>query len=90
MLLEYKRSFSAILWLQCMAHLILFAILNIFYFHITTFPRICALPSMAAVRNSSMSCFPGMLLRYFLNILEMVPVDPTIIGIYYFQISHQL
>jgi hypothetical protein len=87
---RYRRSCAAVLWLQHMVHLILFPILNIFYFHITTFPNNCAVPNMAAVHNSSMPCSPGMLLRYFLNILEMVPVNPTITGIYYFQISHKL
>jgi hypothetical protein len=31
-----------------------------------------------------MSCFPGMLLRYFLNDSEMVPVAPVISGITFF------
>jgi hypothetical protein len=87
---RYRRSFTAILWLQRIVHLMLFPIFNVFYVHITTFPNNCAVPSMAAVHTSSMSCFPGMLLRYFLNILEMVPVNPTITGIYYFQISYKL
>jgi hypothetical protein len=28
-----------------------------------------------------MSCFPGLLLRYFLNDFEMVPVVPIVTGI---------
>jgi len=36
---------------------------------------------MAVFFSSSISCFPGMLLRYHLNDFEMVPVAPIIIGI---------
>ena len=64
----YKRSFAPNLWSQHMVHLMLFPILNISYFHITTFPNNCAVSSMAAVHMSFMSCFPSMLLRYFMNI----------------------
>ena len=56
--------------------------LNIFYFHITTFPNNCAVFRMTAVHMSSMSCFPSMLLRYFLNILEIIPVNTIITRIY--------
>ena len=67
-------------------HLILFPHLKYLYLHITPFPIICAVPSMAAV-ISSMSCFRAMLLRYFLKILQMVPVNPTI-NIFKFHISY--
>ena len=36
---------------------------------------------MAVFCISLISCFPGTLLRYFLNDFEMVPVAPTITGI---------
>ena len=41
----------------------------------------CAVPKMAVLCSSVISCFPGMLLRYFLNDFEMVPVAPIIVGI---------
>ena len=36
---------------------------------------------MAVFRSSLTSCFPGMLLTYFLNVFEIVPVAPIITGI---------
>ena len=66
-------------WLQHKVHLILLSQLKYFYLHITPFPRICAEPSMAAVHSSSMSCLRAMLLRCFLKILEMVPVNPLLL-----------
>ena len=63
-----RCSFAAIVWSQHMVHLMVFPNLNIFYFHITTFPNNCAVPSKAAVQTYCMSSFPRMLLRYFLNI----------------------
>jgi hypothetical protein len=41
----------------------------------------CAVSNMAAGCSYLMSCFPGMLLTYFLNDFEMVPVAPIITGI---------
>jgi hypothetical protein len=76
---RYRRSFAAILWSQHTVHLMLFPILNIFYFHITTFPNNSAVSSKSSVQTSSMSCFTGTLLNYFLKIVEMVPVIPTIL-----------
>ena len=43
----------------------------------------CAVPSMAVFCGSLTSCFPGMLLTYFLNVFEIVPVAPVITGITY-------
>ena len=46
------------------------------------FPQyVCAVPSMAVFCSSLTSCFPGMLLMYFLNDYEIVPVAPIITGI---------
>ena len=73
--------------LQHKVHLMLLSHLKYFYLHITPFPRICAEPSMAAVHSSSLSCLRTMLLRCFLKILEMVPVNPTIIIIFKYHIS---
>jgi hypothetical protein len=39
---------------------------------------------MAVVCSSVTSWFPGMVLTYFLNDSEMVPVAPIITGIYYY------
>ena len=40
-----------------------------------------AVPNMAVFWSSLISCFPGMLLTYFLNDSEIVPVAHTITGI---------
>ena len=41
----------------------------------------CAVPNMAVFCSSLTSWFPGMLLTYFLNVFEIVPVAPLITGI---------
>ena len=41
----------------------------------------CAVPNMAVFCSSLTSCFPGMLVTYFLNDFEIVPVAPIITGI---------
>jgi hypothetical protein len=41
----------------------------------------CAVPNMAVFCSSLTSWLPGMLLTYFLNDFEMVPVTPVITGI---------
>ena len=60
-----------------MVHITLFTVLNLLYFYISTFRSVCAVPNMAVLCSSLISCFPGMLLRYFLNDFEIVPVAPT-------------
>ena len=55
--------------------------LNLLYFYISTSPSVCAVPNMAVFCSSLISSFPGMLLRYFLNYFQMVPVAPIITGI---------
>jgi len=59
----------------------LVSVLNILYFYISTFRSMCAVPNMAVFCSSLTSCFPGMLLTYFLNDFEIVPVAPIITGI---------
>ena len=51
------------------------------YLYVSTFRSMCAVPSMAVFCSSLTSWFPGMLLTYFLNDFEMVPVAPIITGI---------
>ena len=46
-----------------------------------TFRSMCAVPNMAIFCSSLASCFPGMLLTYFLNDFEIVPFAPIITGI---------
>ena len=41
----------------------------------------CAVPNMTVFCSSLIMCFPGMLLRYFLNDFEMVTVVAVITGI---------
>jgi len=56
-------------------------VLNLLYFYISTFRSMCAVPNMAVFCISLTSCFPGMLLTYFLNDFEIVTVAPIITGI---------
>jgi len=51
------------------------------YLYVSTFRSMSAVPSMAVFCSSLTSWFPGMLLTYFLNDFEMVPVAPIIAGI---------
>jgi len=51
------------------------------YLYVSTFRGMCAVPSMAVFCSSLTSWFPGMLLTYFLNDFEMVPVASIITGI---------
>jgi hypothetical protein len=70
-----------------MAHVMLFPMLNLLYFYISTFRSVYALPSVDVFCSSLISCFPGMLLRYFLNYFEMVLVAHIITGITLVSIS---
>ena len=58
---------AAILLLLFMVLISLVSVLNLSYFYISTFRSICAVPSTAVFWISLTSCFPGMLLMYFLN-----------------------
>ena len=76
-----EYSVKAILLLLFMVLISLVSVLNLLYFNISTFRSMCTVPNMAVFCSSLISCFPGMLLTYFLNDFEIVPVAPIITGI---------
>jgi len=76
-----EYSVAAILLLLFMVLISLVAVLNLLYFYISTYRSMCAVPNMAVFCSSLTSCFPSMLLTYFLNEFEIVPVAPIITGI---------
>ena len=76
-----EYSVAAILLLLFMVLISLVSVLNLLYFYISTFRSMCAVPNMAVFCSSLTSCFPDMLLMYFLNDFEIAPVAPTITGI---------
>jgi hypothetical protein len=55
--------------------------LALMYCYISTFRSMCSVPNMAVFCSSLTSWFPGIVLKYFLNDFEMVPVAPIITGI---------
>ena len=79
--IPWEYSIAAILLLLFMVLISLVSQLNLLYFYISTFRIICAVPNMAVFCSYLTSCFPGMLLTYFLNDFEIVPVAPIITGI---------
>ena len=76
-----EYSVSAILSSLFMVSISLVPALALLYFYVTIFQSMCAVPNMAVFCSSFTSWFPGMLLMYFLNDFEMVPVAPIITGI---------
>jgi len=76
-----EYSVAAILLLLFMVLISLVSVLNLLCFYSSTFRSMCAVPNMAVFRISLTSCFPVMLLTYFLNDFEIVPVAPIITGI---------
>ena len=75
--MEY--SVAAILLLLFMVLISLVSVLNLLYFYISTFHSMCAVPNMAVFWSSLTSCFPGMLLMYFLNDFESIIIIIIII-----------
>jgi len=67
----------------------LVSVLNLLYFYISTFRSMCAMPNTAVFCSSVTSCFPCMLLTYFLNDFEIVPIAPIIIGIIFVFTFHK-
>jgi len=76
-----EYSVAAVLLLPFMVLISLVSVLNLLYFYISTFQSVCAVPNMAVFCSFLTSCFPGMLLTYFVNNFEIVPVAPAITGI---------
>ena len=76
-----ESSVAAILLLLFMVLISLVSVLNLLYFYISTFRSMCAVTNMAVFCSALTSCFPGMLLTYYLNDSEIVPVAPIITGI---------
>ena len=76
-----EYSVAAILLLLFVVLISLVSVLSLLYFYISTFRSTCAVPSLAVFCSSLTSWFPGMLLTYFLNVFEIVPVAPIITGI---------
>jgi hypothetical protein len=73
-----EHTVAAILFLLFMVPISLVSALALVCFYISTFRSMCAVPNMAVFCSSSW--FPGMLLTYFLNHFEIVPVAPIITG----------
>ena len=76
-----EYSVSAILSLLFMVSISIVPALALLYFYVSTFLSMCAVPNMAVFCSSFTLGFSGMLLMYFLNDFEMVPVAPIITGI---------
>jgi len=76
---EYRVA--AILMLLFMVLISLVPALTSLNLYVSTFRSMCAVPNTAVFCSSLTSWFPGMLLTYFLNDFEMVPVAPIITGI---------
>jgi hypothetical protein len=76
-----EYNVAAILSLLFMVPIPLVPALAVMYFYISTFRSTCAVPNMTVFCSSLTSWFPGMVLTYFLNDFEMVPVAPIITGI---------
>ena len=70
---EYRVA--AILLLLFMVLISVVLVLNLLHFYISTFQSMCAVLNMAVFCSSLTSCFPGMLLTYFLNDFEIVLVS---------------
>ena len=79
-----EYSVAAILLLLFMVLISLLSVLNLLCFYINTFRSMRAMPNMAVFCSSMTSWIPGMLLTYFLNDFEIVPVAPIITGIIFF------
>ena len=76
-----EYSVAAIPLLLFMVLISLASVLNLLYFYISTSRSMCAVPSMVVFCSSLTSCFPCMLLTYFLNDFKVVPVAYIITGV---------
>jgi len=62
----------------------LISVLNLLYVYISTFRTMCAVLNMAVFCSSLTSWFPGMLLTYFLNDFELIPLLILLLLLLYF------
>jgi uncharacterized membrane protein len=76
-----QYNVAAILSLLFMVPISLAPAFALIYFYISTFRSMWAVPDMAVFCSSLILWFPGIVLTYFLNDFEMVPVAPIITGI---------
>jgi len=79
---------AAILLLLFMVLISLVSVLYLLHFYISNFRSTCSVPNMAVFCSSLTSLFPGMLLTYFLNDFEIVPVAPISTGTIFVFIFH--
>ena len=75
-----EYSVAAVLFLLFMELISLVSVLNLLYFYISTFRSMCAMPNMAVFWSSLTSCFPGMLLTYFLNVVIIITIIIAIVS----------
>ena len=76
-----EYSVAAILLLLFLVLISLVSVSNLLHFYISTFRSMCAVPNVAVFWSFLTSCFPGLLLMFFLNDFEIVPVAPIFTGI---------
>ena len=76
-----EYSVAAVLLLLFMVLISSVSVFNLLYFYISTFRSMRAVSNMAVFCSSLTSYFPGLLLTYFLNDFEIVPVAPIITGL---------
>jgi hypothetical protein len=76
-----EYSVAAILLLLFMVPISIVPALALLCFYVSTCRSMCAAPNMAVFCSSLTSWFPGMLLTYFLNDFEIIPVAQIITGI---------
>ena len=76
-----EYSVAAILSLLFMVPISLVPALALLYFYFSTSRSMCAVPNMAVFCSFFTLWFPGMLLMYFLNNFEVIPVESIITGI---------
>ena len=60
-------SYAALRYAKFMLDVMLFPMLNVLYWYISTPRSMCAVPSVAVFWSPVNLCFPGMFLRYFRN-----------------------
>ena len=75
-----EYNVTTILWLQFLVPVMLYPLMNVLWCCICTFWSMCAVPSRV-VLCSSLMCFPGVLLWYFLNDFKIVIVVSVTAGI---------